>query len=165
MTPHARGVSTSWFLALALLLTACDVTGQRKLDDVSVVTAYIVKCDSVYDLNICLGPQHQSWTPEFTVVISRQLVIPHGAAYEFQKCEVVTPRDWGCFDAKGDPVTMGGDAMMWEELADSQEVAVSKVEYCNSPAMVFVLNTRGEPTKVKRAPGFWKAKRCAFGGE
>lgn len=143
-------------------LAACDVTGQRKLDDVSVVTAYIVKCDSVYDLHICLGPQHQSWTPEFTVVISRQLVVyPHGRG--FHDCEVATPRHWTCSDGNDEPVTLEENDMMWKELADSQEVAVSKVEYCKSTAMDLVLNTAGKFVKVKRAPSFWKAKRCAFG--
>jgi hypothetical protein len=49
--------------------------------------------------------------------------------YGFHACTVYSPLEWYCLDTTNQPVGLGSGAMIWQELKDSHEVAVSKAEY------------------------------------
>lgn len=128
MTATRRAVS----LASLVALGACDMSGTRTLDDVSLVTAFVVECDSAQKLGYCLGPSHQAYTMDYTVIVSRQSVFRY-ALRPFKQCIVLAPREWACTDDQGRVVEMKGFVMRWAELDSAHQAAVSKIAYCSAP--------------------------------
>lgn len=118
-----------WLPALA----SCDFAPYKALPDVSAVTVYFVHCDSAWDQTFCTGPSHQASPETFTVIISRQAVMRHHL-YGFHDCEVYSPVEWYCLDTKNNPVGLTPTgAMIWQELRDAHQIAVSRAEYLKTP--------------------------------
>jgi hypothetical protein len=115
-----------------LTVAACDESGVRHLSDASVVTAYIVHCDSLAELGHCYGPTHKGGTADYTVVISSQQVL-QANIHPFSQCLVLEPRHWNCLDVDKAPVTMGDFEMRWAQLDSAKEATLSKIEYCEMP--------------------------------
>ena len=108
MTATAQAVVVAGCLSA---LSACDQrgvdqSGVRNLSDASVVTAYLVHCDSLVELGHCYGPTHRGGTIDYTVIISRQQVL-QANVHPFSQCLVLEPRHWYCFDEDRKVVTMG----------------------------------------------------------
>lgn len=147
MTATRRVVAVTACLAG---LGACDQSGVRNLSDASVVTAYLVHCDSVVELGHCYGPTHRGGTIDYTVIISQQQVL-QANVHPFGQCLVLEPRHWYCFDEDRKPVYMGDFEMHWAELDSAKEAAVSKMDYCASPD-----TARGKP------PSFSTRLKCSL---
>jgi hypothetical protein len=112
----------------ALVALGCNPFGQRRVDDVSIVTAYFVHCDSSLSLGVCYGPRHNVSTEDFTVIISRQTVLRDNV-HGFSDCLVFSPRHWVCLDDRRRPVEMREFEMRWAELDSAGQASVSKTEY------------------------------------
>ena len=116
------------FVLATLLAAACG--DNAKVSDITVVRAYIVACDSVTAISLCLGPSHRAGFEDFTVIISKREVRRNHLIYTFHDCEVLAPRHWDCLDIKNNLVQMRDYDMKWDELTEAHQVAVYKSTYC-----------------------------------
>ena len=119
---------------LPILLTwsvmACDGgSSARKVEDVSIVNAYFMKCDSAVSYGDCAGPAHQASIFPHTVIVSRQLVIPPGV-FLYHDCLVRSPDDWYCFDSQNEAVWMQGGLMHWQKDTAKTFLPIERTRYC-----------------------------------
>jgi hypothetical protein len=133
---------------VSALAVACDSSGVQQVPDVSVVTSYFVHCDSARSLSYCWGPAHRMDPEDFTVIVSRQMVL-RANVHPFSKCIVLAPRRWFCMDEDGQLVEMQGFVMRWAELDSAKVAAVSRDDYCSLPD-----RARGPK------PDFWARLSC-----
>lgn len=112
----------------AVGLAACS--NDAKVSDVTVVRAYVVVCDSAQSGSICLGPTHKSGYLDYTVIISKNEVRTAFISDGFHDCQVQTPHNWNCLDAKNSFIWMHDGTTYDDVLMRQKKATVDKAQYC-----------------------------------
>lgn len=124
-----RQVIAGAFLALAGCWAG---PSDWKIENVSGVEAYFVRCDTALTLGACHGSRHRHSTMTFTVIVSTQTVIPQGI-YSYHACTVRGARSWQCLDAENEAIWMQDGLLTWQ-TPPVDRIAATRTEYCETPA-------------------------------